>query len=98
MTADNDQQVCGAAARLFDSSGDTGPCVLPKGHNRGQADVPSAHQSAVEAHAYLVVYGDGPGIGWAGLDEQRAHEYARNTGSVVVSLPVIADYRPEETR
>lgn len=48
---------------------------------------------AKPAHAYLVIYSDGPGLGWAGLDRDRAHEHARNTGSVVVKLPVIADYR-----
>lgn len=27
---------------------------------------------------------------------ERAHEYARNTGAVVVSVPIVADYRPAE--
>lgn len=47
--------------------------------------------------AYLVIDPHG-GIGWSGLDRARAHEYARNTGSVVVELPAAADYRTEETR
>lgn len=43
--------------------------------------------------AYLVIHDRG-GIGYAGLDRDRAHEYAFNTGSVVVRLPVVGDYRP----
>lgn len=48
-------------------------------------------------HAYLVIHSSG-GIGLADLDPDRAHEYARNTGSVVISAPIVADYRtqPEE--
>jgi len=43
---------------------------------------------------YLVVYDRG-GIGWAGTDRDRAHEFARNTASVVARLPVVADYRSD---
>jgi hypothetical protein len=44
------------------------------------------------AYAYLVI-GDTGGIGWAGLNAERAHEYAANTGGVVVRLPIDTDYR-----
>lgn len=47
--------------------------------------------------AYLVIHPRG-GIGWSGISRDRAHEYARNTGSVVVEMPAAADYRAEETR
>ena len=48
-------------------------------------------------YAYLVIY-DANGIGGAWLDEDRAHEYARNTNSVVVKMPVAGDYRKEGAR
>lgn len=44
--------------------------------------------------AYLVIY-DTNGLGGAWLDEDRAHEFARATDSVVVKLPVTADFRKE---
>lgn len=56
---------------------------------RSVNDQPTMHPAV-----YLSV--DEGGIGWAGLDRSRAHEHARNTGSVVVALPVIADYRSPE--
>jgi hypothetical protein len=43
--------------------------------------------------AYLVVQDRG-GIFGAYLDSSTAHEAARHTGSVVVALPIEADYRP----
>lgn len=45
--------------------------------------------------AYLVIYDQG-GIGWAGLDADRADEFARNTDSIVVQVPVVADYRQKQ--
>jgi hypothetical protein len=46
---------------------------------------------------FLVVHPRG-GPPWAGTDEARAHEFARNTGQVVAELPVSADYSTEETQ
>lgn len=46
---------------------------------------------------FLVVDPRG-GPPWAGTDEARAHEYARNTGQVVAELSVAADYSAEDTR
>jgi hypothetical protein len=49
-------------------------------------------QQRASGHAYLVIHAGG-GIGLADPNPDRAHEYARNTGSVVVSAPIAADYR-----
>lgn len=50
-----------------------------------------------DQYAYLVI--SDRVIGWATIDRERAHEYARNTGSVVVQVPIVADYRqPAESR
>jgi transcriptional regulator with XRE-family HTH domain len=68
------------------------------GRVRVELDLPDVEDEAAETdragfndHAYLAVYDHG--IGWAGLDQERVHEYARNTGSAVVALPLAADYR-----
>lgn len=45
--------------------------------------------------AFVVIYDRG-GIAGAWLDEDRAHEFARHTQSVVVRVPVVGDYRSEE--
>lgn len=50
---------------------------------------------------YLVIDASPRGsgqIGYAGVDEARAHEYALNTQGVVVELPIAGDYRAEEIR
>lgn len=52
--------------------------------------------NGAEQAVYLVVYDRG-GIGWAGTDEQAAHEHARATESVVARLPIVADYRTADT-
>lgn len=36
-------------------------------------------------------------IGWVDTNRDRADEYARNTGGVLVALPVLADYRTNES-
>lgn len=41
---------------------------------------------------WLVVY-DRNGVAGAWLDEKRAHQFAKATKSVVVKLPISADYR-----
>lgn len=48
------------------------------------------------AAAFIVIHGGPTGIGWSDVDRDRAEEYARNTRSVVCSLPIVADYRTEE--
>lgn len=48
--------------------------------------------------AYLVIDPTGLMQAQATVDPLRAHEYARNTGSVVVELPIIADYRAKVRR
>jgi transcriptional regulator with XRE-family HTH domain len=48
------------------------------------------------AAAFIVIHGGPTGIGWSDVDRDRAEEYARNTGSVVCSLPIVADYRTKE--
>lgn len=52
-------------------------------------------------HVYLVLGTSGPSgtmpVGWSGTDRDRAHEYARNVGGVVARIPVVGDYRSEET-
>lgn len=35
-------------------------------------------------------------IGWVDVDRHRADEYARNTGGLLVAVPVIADYRADD--
>lgn len=42
---------------------------------------------------YLVVYVDPDGLAGVWMDRVRAEEVARNTASVVLAAPVIADYR-----
>ncbi|MGY3520198.1 DnaB-like helicase N-terminal domain-containing protein [Micromonospora sp. PTRAS2] len=64
------------------------PSIPPLGS--GPVDRPESPLPAV----YLTV-GDN-GIGWAGLDRQRADEHASNAGEVLVALPVVADYRVRE--
>jgi hypothetical protein len=49
-------------------------------------------EPAEPTFAYLVIY-DTNGLGGAWLDGDQAHEFARNTNSVVVKLPVTADFR-----
>lgn len=49
------------------------------------------------ASAYAVVY-DWGGFGCTGFDFDQAVEFARNAGSAVVALPIVADYRTESTR
>ncbi|MFI2664160.1 DnaB-like helicase N-terminal domain-containing protein [Micromonospora carbonacea] len=67
------------------------PSIPPLGS--GPVDHPESPLPAV----YLAV--DDNGIGWAGLDRQRADERASNAGGVLVALPVIADYRtPQASR
>lgn len=44
------------------------------------------------AHLVIDPLGGVPIRAW--LDRDRAHEFARNTESVVVDLPIVADYRP----
>lgn len=57
---------------------------------------------APNLYVYLVIdarpHGQSGGIGWAGTDRDRAHEYARHTQGVVARLPVVGDYRNEEQR
>lgn len=72
------------------------------GKVRVELDLPDVEDEAAEIagggfndHAYLAVHDHG-GIGYAGLDRGRAFEFAFNTGSVVVRLPVVGDYRPTE--
>lgn len=60
----------------------------------------TATDRAAEPHlqrVFLVVDPRG-GPPWAGTDEARAHEFARNTGQIVAELPVAADYSTEDTR
>jgi hypothetical protein len=47
--------------------------------------------------AYLVI-NDRDGLAGAWLDEDRAHKSARESGSVVVKVPVVADYRRDTPR
>ncbi|MFG1849614.1 DnaB-like helicase N-terminal domain-containing protein [Micromonospora carbonacea] len=64
------------------------PSIPPLGS--GPVDHPESPLPAV----YLAV--DDNGIGWAGLDRQRADKHASNSGGVLVALPVIEDYRAPE--
>jgi hypothetical protein len=48
------------------------------------------------AYAYLVAYAEGGRVNWAGVDRERAHELARNTGGLVCELPVVGDYTPSD--
>lgn len=43
----------------------------------------------------LVIDSRGHQLSYATLDPDRAHEYARNIGGVVVELPTTADYRDQ---
>lgn len=49
--------------------------------------------TAPEAAVLLVVDPRGRQLSYATLNQDRAHEYARNIGGVVVELPITADYR-----
>lgn len=51
--------------------------------------------AVVSAMKVYLVIDPHSGLGPAVLDCDRAHEYARNTGGMVVEVPVVADYRPQ---
>lgn len=72
-------------------------CALPFGHqgwHRADNGAEWSRDPASTASAYLVI--SDRVMGWVDVDRDRADEYARNVGGVLVQVPVIADYRPDE--
>ena len=99
MTADHDPTAAyhGTAATAHGTSSTchgTGGTLPPPIWDPVAGEYRPNYPDGTAASAYLAVHDNH--IGWAGTDRDRAHEYARNTGAVVVALPVEADYRNPE--
>jgi len=60
--------VDGVSMELCNARAEGGLCTLPRGHNMGNLDVPSAHQATIEPQvADFIKWADkNPAVTWAG--------------------------------